>query len=80
MSYSIPIRPYSKTELAHMYVGFNCTDSNARRWIRLEISKCPGLTEELQRLGYEPKQKCYTMTQVRAIFDAIGEPCYAKHE
>ncbi len=78
MSYSILIHPYSKAELAHMYVGFNCTDANARRWLRLEISKCPGLAEELLRLGFTPRQKCYTISQVRAIIDAIGEPCYVR--
>lgn len=70
----ILLRPYGKAELAHMYKGDSCTDSAARKWMNLEISKCPGLMDELRRLGYVAKQKNYTVAQVRAIFAAIGEP------
>jgi len=71
---NIPIRPYGKSELAHMYKGDCCSDSSARHWLNIEIRKCPGLREELLRLGYTPTQRNFTIAQVRAIFDAIGEP------
>jgi len=70
----IPVRPYGKAELAHMYKGHGCTDSNARHWLNIEIRKCPGLLDELHRLGYSPTQKVFTLAQVRAIFNAIGKP------
>ena len=72
--FGVPLRPYGKAELAQMYMNGTCSDPAARKWLRQEIRKCPGLLAELYRLGYDPKQKNYTVAQVRALFNAIGEP------
>lgn len=74
--FEVPVRPYGKAELGHMYRGDDCKDRAARIWMDREISKCPGLREELRRLGYNTNQKDYTIAQVRAIFNAIGEPYF----
>lgn len=69
-----PVKPYGKGELATMYVGPSVPENTARKWLAKELKSYPGLMEELRRLGYNPRQHAFTIAQVRAIFEAIGEP------
>lgn len=68
------IRPYSKTELALLYTNKTMTPERAKRWLSHEIEVYPGLMERLKELGYKPKQRIFTIAQMRAIIECIGEP------
>jgi hypothetical protein len=36
--------------------------------------KKPGLMERLRELGFTPRSKIFSRAQVKAIFEALGEP------
>ncbi len=68
------LRVYGRSELARLYYGRPISDRSARRWFQNELSCVPGLMERLRELGYSPKGKIFSRAQVKAIFDALGEP------
>ena len=68
------LRVYGRSELARLYYGRPISDRSARRWFQNELSCVPGLMERLRELGYSPKGKIFLRAQVKAIFDALGEP------
>jgi len=67
------IRQYGRTELAQLYSP-DITPEAAWKKLRLWIIHFPGLTQQLEALGYQSRQRVFTPAQVRAIADAIGEP------
>ncbi len=69
-----PVRPYGKSELALAYTQGSMSERAALNWLHNEIEHYPGLSERLRELGYYATQKVLTLAQVRAIFEAIGEP------
>lgn len=63
---SIPIKSYSKAELAEFY---NVTSALFQTWLQKR-------EKELKKLGYERHQKVLTVAQVRFLFrdDVLGQP------
>ena len=70
-----PIRVYGRSELAQLYYGRPISDRGARMWFMKELSHVPGLMERLRELGFTPRSKIFSRAQVKAIFEALGEPC-----
>lgn len=68
------LRPYGKSELALAYTQGRLSERAALNWLHTEIEHYPGLSDRLRKLGYYSTQKMFTLAQVRAIFEAIGEP------
>jgi hypothetical protein len=71
--YDIPIRAYTKQELAKMYAPGLTKKSAGKRlsqWIKL----CRPLWEELIKTGYNPLQRILNPRQVELIFQYLGEP------
>lgn len=67
------IRPYSKSELAQAYAPEISPASAVRRLTRW-IHGDPEFYEALRKAGYTDKQRVFTISQVRIIFDYIGRP------
>lgn len=67
------IKGYGRTELAQLYAP-DITPAAAWKKLKGWIAFYPGLTELLESLGYQPRQRTFTPAQVRAITEAIGEP------
>lgn len=67
------IRAYGRQELASCYAP---EITPAAAWTKLKewIAVYPGLTEQLQSLGYRHTQRIFTPAQVIAIISCIGEP------
>ena len=70
---NFPIRNYTKKHLALCY--FPDSDphtavNHLMRWIQ----RNPGLTADLEKLGYVKSQKEFSPRQVMAIIDYLGEP------
>lgn len=61
---SVPVKSYSKAELAQMY---GIRRETLMLWIR------PFLTE-MEVLGYRHFQKTLTPAMIKLIFDKLGEP------
>lgn len=74
MEKKFKIRGYGRTELARMYYGDNLSDKSCLRWFMRELGYVPGLMEELEALGFTPKNKIFTRSQVKLIVDALGRP------
>ncbi len=74
MPHSTPLRVYGRSELARLYYGRPISDSGARKWLMEEISLQPGLMDKLRRLGLKKRGKTFSRAQVKAIFEALGEP------
>ena len=71
--YDVPIRAYTKQELAKMYAPRLTKKSAGKRlsqWIKL----CRPLWEELIKTGYNPLQRILNPRQVELIFQYLGEP------
>lgn len=72
-NYDVPLRAYSKQELAEMYAPGLTKKSAGKRlsqWIKL----CRPLWEELIKTGYNPLQRILNPRQVELIFQYLGEP------
>lgn len=69
-----PIRVYGRSELAQLYYGRPVSDRCARMWFMKELSYVPGLMDRLTQLGFNKTGKTFSRAQVKAIFDALGEP------
>ncbi len=69
-----PIRVYGRSELAQLYYGRPVSDSAARRWFMLEISKYDGLMEKLIELGFKKTGHSFSRDQIREIFARMGPP------
>lgn len=67
------IRQYGRTELALLYSP-QITPEAAWKKLKVWIGHFPGLTHQLQALGYDPRQRTFTPAQVTAIVGALGEP------
>lgn len=67
------VRPYSKAELANMYLP-HCTRRVALRkfntWLRLD----PTLWEQLRKEGFTMKIRYCNRAQVQLIVQHLGEP------
>lgn len=71
--YDVPVKAYTKQELARMYAPELTQKSAGKRlcqWIKL----CRPLCEELERTGYNPLQRILNPMQVELIFRYLGEP------
>ena len=67
------LRPYAKAELALLYQPDSMPESAVKtlnRWIK----RCPELSEELQRLRYNPYRHTFLKTEVSVITKYLGEP------
>ena len=71
--YSIPIKSYSKCELAHLYFP-GSSQSAALRSLNRYIHTARGLLQALMATGYTPNTRRFTRLQVKIIFDHLGEP------
>lgn len=72
-NYDVPVKAYTKQELARMYAPELTPKSAGKRlcqWIKL----CRPLWEELIRTGYKPLQRILNPMQVELIFRYLGEP------
>ncbi len=67
-------RVYGRSELAQLYYGRPVSDRCARIWFMKELSHVPGLMDHLTELGYTKNGKIFSRAQVKAIFEALGEP------
>ena len=68
-----PLRPYSKSELAHAYapeIGERSALNRLSRWIRLNEA----LSRALRETGYRLTQQIFTTKQVELIFLYLGRP------
>jgi hypothetical protein len=71
--YSIPVRTYSKQELAMYYFPgdpVSVAQQHLRRWIR----NCKALHQELEAMDMGKKNHHYTPRQVEAIMRYLGDP------
>ena len=69
----LPLRPYSKSELARAYapeIGERSALNRLSRWIRLNQPLCRALLQT----GYRPAQQILTCKQVELIFEYLGKP------
>ncbi len=64
---SVPIKTYSKTELADLYKVNKRTLAN---W----IARNEKLQTEIKQIGYKKTQRSYSPKQVELIFKYIGTP------
>lgn len=71
--FEVPIKSYTKKELARMYAP-ELTEKSAGKRLCQWIKICKPLWEELQRTGYKPLQRILNPIQVRLIFSYLGEP------
>ncbi|NDW13197.1 DUF4248 domain-containing protein [Bacteroides sp. 214] len=69
----IPIRSYSKGELAALYLP-HVQISSARRTLNCWIRKNEPLYRALLATGYTPRDVLLTPVQVALIFQYLGEP------
>lgn len=62
----VPIRSYSKSELAELY---HISQGTFQKWLEHWM-------KQLQKLGYDKNQKILTAAQVRFLFqdDVLGRP------
>ena len=68
-----PVRPYSKSELAHAYapeIGERSALNRLSRWIRFNEA----LFAALQATSYRSTQQIFTGKQVELIFLYLGRP------
>jgi len=70
---SIPVRTYSKYELAHIYFP-QSTPQVAVNQLMKWIKQAPDLMAQLESAGYKRCSKMLTPKQVRMIIEAFGEP------
>jgi len=68
-----PIRSYSKSELASLYLP-HITSKSAVCKLNKWIAHYPGLWNALLEIGFAPKSHYYTPAQVKLIVQALGEP------
>ncbi len=73
-SHTTPLRVYGRSELAQLYYGRPVSDRCARIWFMKELSHVPGLMDRLTELGFTKNGKTFSRLQVKAIFEALGEP------
>lgn len=70
---TIPLRFYSKKELALLYFPDSeprIASAHLRRW----IAYCKPLRAALRQAHYDPKAKYLTPKQVKLIVEYLGEP------
>ena len=71
--FDVPVRVYSKSELAAMYFP-QAPYQTAIRILRNWIYRCLPLKSALLREGYRIHNSLLTPRQVRLIFHYLGEP------
>lgn len=71
--YGLPIKAYSKHELARLYAP-KLTDKAAGKRLCQWIKHCRPLCEALEKTGYKSLQRILTPVQVELIFRHLGEP------
>ena len=69
----VPVRTYSKQELAKLYAP-ELTKKSAGKRLCHWLKYCKPLWEELKKTGYNPLQRILNPLQVRLIFKYLGEP------
>lgn len=68
-----PVRPYSKSELAHAYapeIGERSALNRLSRWLRRNEL----LYQALTQTSYHASQHVFTSKQVGLIFEYLGRP------
>lgn len=70
---TVPVRAYSKQELAKLYAP-ELTKKSAGKRFAYWLKYCKPLWEELQKTEYNPLQRILTPLQVELIFKYLGEP------
>ena len=71
--FDVPIRAYTKQELAKMYAP-ELTEKSAGKRLCQWMKLCKPLWEELKATGYNPMQRVLNPMQVFLIFKHLGEP------
>ena len=71
--YGLPIKAYSKKELARLYAP-ELTDKAAGKRLCQWIKHCRPLCDALERTGYKPLQRILNPAQVELVFRYLGEP------
>ena len=72
-NYDVPVRTYTKQELARMYAP-ELTDKAAGKRLCQWMKLCRPLWMELEKTGYQPLQRILNPRQVELIFRYLGEP------
>lgn len=72
-NYDVPVRAYTKQELARMYAP-ELTDKAAGKRLCQWMKLCRPLWMELEKTGYQPLQRILNPRQVELIFRYLGEP------
>ena len=72
-NYDVPVRTYTKQELARMYAP-ELTDKAAGKRLCQWMKLCKPLWMELEKTGYQPLQRILNPRQVELIFRYLGEP------
>lgn len=72
-NYDVPVRTYTKQELARMYAP-ELTDKAAGKRLCQWMKLCKPLWMELEKTGYQPLQRILTPQQVSLVFRYLGEP------
>lgn len=67
------MKVYTKRELAMLYFPKAVPKTATNRLARW-INRSDELRRRLEEAGYSPKNKLYTVRQIRIIFDILGEP------
>ena len=77
----IPVKTYTKRQLARMYWPETPTDRSAVERLRCDIRRCKALTSALRQLpGYQPSANHYSALEVKLIIEYLGEPYYASDD
>lgn len=72
-TFKLPVKAYSKKELAQLYNPHLCYQSamrTFRQWLKLNSE----LSARLAETGYSPLQHMFTPKQVELIFKYLGTP------
>ena len=64
---------YTKQELALLYFP-NAKPHAATNMLADWIRRCTELRQQLALTGYRPKQRTFTMKQLKLIYEYLGEP------
>jgi hypothetical protein len=73
MEKEFTIRSYGYCELAMLYFP-NCNKSSASTQLGRWVKQNENLKKKMTDLGYKPRKKILTPSQVKLIVDFFGEP------
>jgi len=71
---SVPIRGYSKKELALLYFPHSKNAHSAVNLFMSRLTRYPDILQELERMGYRKTDKLFTPRMVAYLFEELGDP------